>query len=122
MTSMLLRIWTCACSDMGRTAPTNLPDSISCREGMPSLANFSSSLRKLAKGDLLLLESFSAPAHDFLNQDGPLSVLLLEESIAHAVPLSRNLLSYCIRESFIDDGQRRSRAGAGRRDKKTVPC
>ena len=101
MTSMLLRICTCACSDMGSTAPTNLPDSISCREGMPSLANFSSSLRKLAKGDLLLLESFSAPTHDFLNQDGPLPVLLLEESIAHRFPLSRDLLSYCITDSLL---------------------
>lgn len=60
MTSMLFRIWICACSDMGSTAPTNLPDSISMSEGMPSPDGFSRLLRKLANGDLLVESFFGA--------------------------------------------------------------
>lgn len=66
MTSMLFRIWIWACSDMGSTAPTSLPDSISMSEGIFSPDNFSRLLRKLAKGDLLV-ESFSARLCRYFN-------------------------------------------------------
>lgn len=56
---MLFRIWICAFSDIGSTAPTSLPDSMSMSEGMPSSDGFSRLLRKLANG-YLLVESFSA--------------------------------------------------------------
>lgn len=64
---MLFRIWIWACSDMGSTAPTNFPDSISISEGIPSPDNFSLLLRKLAKDDLLV-ESFSACSSRYLSR------------------------------------------------------
>ena len=68
MTSMLFCICVCACADMGRTAPTSLPDSISSSEGMSPPESFSRSLRKLAKGDLLV-EFFSALCSCFLSRE-----------------------------------------------------
>lgn len=79
MTSMLFRIWVWACSDIGRTAPTNLPDSISSREGIPSPGSFSRSFRKLAKGDLLCIP---LRAIDPVFSEGELS--RYTESIPHA--------------------------------------
>ncbi len=45
MTSMLLRIWIWAFSDMGRTAPISLPDSTSSSDGIPLGPRFSNSCR-----------------------------------------------------------------------------
>jgi len=103
MTSMLLRIWIWACSDIGRTAPTNLPDSISCNEGMPVPGSFSRSLRKLAKRDLLV-ESFSALFTGFLNVGLSLKTNWSRESIAHASPLPGGSLYHVVfNESLLLD-------------------
>ena len=101
MTSMLFRIWIWARSDIGSTAPTNLPDSMSMSEGMPSSDGFSRLLRKLAKGDLLLNPSRHA-----------CGVTLIEgvdrkdtrytESIPYAFPTKGLPLSHCFGCVIID--------------------
>jgi len=67
ITSILFRIWIWACSDMGSTAPTNFPDSISMSEGIASPDSFSRLLLKLAKNDLQV-ESFSAYSSRYLSR------------------------------------------------------
>ena len=77
---MLFRIWIWAFSDIGSTAPTNLPDYMSMREGMPSSDGFSRLLRKLAKGNLLV-DSFSARLWCYFNSGMILKCTRQTESI-----------------------------------------
>ena len=110
---MLFRIWICACSDMGSTAPTNFPDSMSMSEGIPSPDSFSSSLRKLAKGNLLD-EPFSARCCSYFNwKNEPEEQALMSKHsirIPHKMGIlylvvSTSVISACVRGAEAEEAR-----------------
>lgn len=83
---------------MGNTAPTNFPDSISIREGIPSPDGFSRLLRKLAKGDLLV-ESFSARLRRDFRGMTQMTWSTQKAYHAHSSQYASNL-SHCFHEAI----------------------